>query len=146
MPSIKDMDKLNKNFKKKEYRPWSKKENETSSVSLKDNKSQLNNDTKEDELEKIWRYLYGSKKIILEYLIQNINETKNEYVVTSPITTNQLNVDSSLPENTIKASIQQLKGSSLISNYETKPGKGGFARYKISIEIYKFLVEKFSSK
>ena len=166
MPSITDFKntkKINKLFKKKEYRPWgtvSEKKSSTSSSEkirsgnnnshyteeIEGNLQILPNTSFTDaELDKTWRCLYGAKKTLLEIIINNIEENCDSYVITSAITTNQLLLESSLPVNTIKTSLQQLKHSLLISNYETKPGIGGFARYKISKDVYKYFVKKFSS-
>ena len=166
MPSITDFKntkKINKLFEKKEYRPWGtvgeKKSYTTSSEKIRseNNKSHHseeiegnlqilpNNSSTDSELDKTWRCLYGAKKTLLEIIINNIEENYDNYVITSAITTNQLLLESSLPINTIKTSLQQLKHNLLISNYETKPGIGGFARYKISKDIYKYFSKKFSS-
>jgi len=166
MPSITDLKNIkkpNKIFKKKEYRPWGeedekksalaplsevkfKNENLTSSEPIKNKVKPISKAPSIDaELEKIWRCLYGAKKTLLELIYKDIEETHDSYVITNAITTNQLILDSSLPINTIKTSLQQLKKDSLISNYETKPGKGGFARYKIYRNVYEYFIEKFSS-
>lgn len=166
MPSITDLTtirKTNKLFKKKAYRPWGdddKKNSEPDSpeitksknidvVLLKDqqNKVTVTPDSYpiDMELEKIWRCLYGAKKTLLNIILQNIEEIHDTYVITSAITTQQLMLRSSMLANTIKTSLQQLKQDSLIFNHETKPGKGGFARYKISKNVYEYFIEKFLS-
>ena len=165
MPSITDFKntkKINKLFEKKEYRPWStvgekkssppssekirSKNNSHHSEEIEENLQILpNNSPTNAELDKTWRCLYGAKKTLLEIIINNIEENYDSYVITSAITTNQLLLESSLPINTIKTSLQQLKHNLLISNYETKPGIGGFARYKISKDVYKYFSKKFSS-
>lgn len=166
MPSITDLKnikKTNKVFKKKEYRPWNSEDDKKVATSIsriiesKDEVIPISKTTKNKvetisnvnfidiELEKTWRCLYGAKKILLELILKNIEEIHDNYVITSAITTNQLISDSSLPANTIKTSLQQLKHDTLVLNYETKPGKGGFARYKISKNVYEYFIEKFSS-
>ena len=166
MPSITDFKntkKINKLFKKKEYRPWGTgSENQSTTSSSKTIKSKNNNSHSSEEnestpqtlpstcftdveLDKIWRCLYGAKKNLLEIIINNIEENYDSYVITSAITTNQLLLESSLPVNTIKTSLHQLKHNLLISNYETKPGIGGFARYRISKDVYEYFIKKFSS-
>lgn len=150
MPSITDLKnikKTNKVFKKKEYRPWSEKndvpilEIET----LKSKETLIIDTTNFVELEKIWRGLYGAKKTLLKIIFQNIEETHDNYFITKAITTSQLMTNSSLTSNTTRTTMQQLKHSGLILNYETKPGKGGFARYKIPKNVYEYLIEKYSS-
>ena len=142
MPSITDLKNTkNEVFKKKNYRPWTEKEN-TEKRNEKINISII--DT--PELEKIWRGLYGAKKNILNILLNNIEENHDNYLVTNSITTNKLVIESSLPINTIKSTLQQLKHLNIILNYENKPGKGGFARYRIPKNIYEYFINKYSSK
>ncbi len=162
MPSIKDLKshpKPNKMFKKKEYRPWDENKTNNSieeitiekkAQTLVSTEPKTKKEPKEgtpinNDLEKIWRGLYGAKKTIFEIILRNIEENHENYIVTNAITADLLSSSSSLPPNTIKATIQQLKYNLLIENYETKPGKGGVARYKISKEIYKYFGNKFSS-
>lgn len=159
MPSIidfKNIKKTNKVFKKKEYRPWGVEEelisplsktikSENKNPSPKTTKTPSCSSSTDIELDKIWRCLYGAKRTILEIIIKSIDEEHDNYVVTKAITVNQLFLTSSVPVNTIKTSLQQLKHTFLISNYETKPGRGGFARYKISKNVYQYFIEKFSS-
>ena len=138
MPSIKDLkNKKNKIFEKKDYRPWTEKGD-----SIKSNEEIIIDTT---ELEKIWRGLYGAKKIILNIILNNIEEDYNDYLVTNAITTNKLVNESSLPINTIKSALHQLKQNNIILNYENKPGKGGFARYQIPKNIYEYFINKYSS-
>ncbi|MDG1437293.1 MAG: hypothetical protein P8P83_05910 [Rickettsiaceae bacterium] len=165
MPSITDFKntkRINKLFKKKEYRPWGTVgEKQSTTSSSKTIQSENNNSlyteeiesklqilpstsSTDAELDKTWRCLYGAKKTLLEIIINNIEENCDSYVITSAITTNQLLLESALPVNTIKTSLQQLKHNLLISNYETKPGIGGFARYKISKDVYEYFIKKFS--
>jgi hypothetical protein len=150
MPSITDLkstNKKNKIFKKKEYRPWGDKnsdpilENEVVNIEKELNVNSFNS----AELEKIWRGLYGAKKIILNIILQNIEETQENILITKAITIKALLSDSSLPINTIKSALQQLKSSNLISNHETKPGKGGFARYQVPKKIYEYFTKKYTS-
>jgi len=159
MPSIDDLNgakKTNKIFKKTEYRPWAEVGGETTR-SPKDgtpkNSNKFNSESITEkcntgvgnaELEKTWRRLYGAKRALLGIIIKNIEEDHGDYVVTTAVTANELLSASSLPANTIKTSLQQLKNIPLISNHETKPGRGGFARYKIPKNIYEYLVKKLS--
>ena len=141
MPSIKDLkNKKNKIYEKKDYRPWTEKGD-----SIKSNEEININIIDTTELEKIWRGLYGAKKIILNIILNNIEEDYNDYLVTNAITTNKLVDESSLPINTIKSALHQLKQNNIILNYENKPGKGGFARYQIPKNIYEYFINKYSS-
>jgi hypothetical protein len=156
MPSItdfKNIKKTNKVFKKKEYRPWGIEEEiitppskiiKSENNNLSSKTTQIPSSSIDIELEKTWRCLYGAKRTLLEIIIKNIEEEHDSYVITKAITVNQLFLASSVPVNTIKTSLQQLKQNFLISNYETKPGRGGFARYKISKNVYEYFIKKFS--
>ena len=143
MPSITDLKNIkkpNKVFEKKEYRPWDDKND---IPILRDNPLKINEKSNVDslthvELEKVWRGLYGAKKTLLKIIVESIEERHDSYLITRVITISQLMASSSLPANTIKSALQLLKHSDLISNYETKPGKGGFARYKVSKKVYEF--------
>lgn len=152
MPSITDLKnikKTNKLFQKKEYRPWSHENKNETSITKTIEKSQkkisLQSNFTDTDLEKIWRRLYGAKKTLLEIILNNIEEKHDHFVITKAIMVSQLVTNSSLPTNTIKTSLQQLKQDMLILNYERKPGKGGFARYKIPKNIYNYFINKFSS-
>lgn len=152
MPSINELKNIKKTsnlFKKKDYRPWTestqllKKEELIEDIKIKkteyDSKIPL-------DLEKIWRHLYGAKKIILEQIINNIEEKNKDYCITYPLNTSQLEKITSLPANTIRSNFQRLKKEGLILFYERKPGVGGFARYQISYSLYNFFSEKFLIK
>ena len=149
MPSITDLKsikKTNKIFKKQEYRPWDEKDIPVSKNEPLKRDKELNVDNINSvELEKIWRGLYGAKKTLLKIILQNTEETHDGYIITKAITISQLMTNSSLPANTIKSALQLLKHSNLISNYETKPGKGGFARYKVPTKVYEYFVERYST-
>jgi len=143
---LKSIKKTNKIFKKQEYRPWDKKDIPVSKNEPLKRDKELNVDNINSvELEKIWRGLYGAKKTLLKIILQNTEETHDGYIITKAITISQLMTNSSLPANTIKSALQLLKHSDLISNYETKPGKGGFARYKVPTKVYEYFVERYST-
>lgn len=143
---LKSIKKTNKVFKKQEYRPWDEKDILISkNESLKSDKELNVDNINSVELEKIWRGLYGAKKTLLKIILQNTEEIHDGYIVTKAITISQLMTNSSLPANTIKSALQLLKNSYLILNYETKPGKGGFARYKIPTKVYEYFVERYST-
>lgn len=138
MPLISDGIK-NKNkstfFKKATYRPWDNSETDASEkkLSLVDKKKTYKKDI---AVEKLCRHLFGAKKVLLVYMLENIEETNNGMVITNNIVTSDIIKSSNLPTNTIKKSIQQLKEMSIISTYDQKPGRGGFARYFLSKEVY----------
>lgn len=159
MPSITDLKKLKKTkiFEKKEYRPWDEKsaislsQNTNNSV-LKNENLEVNTKLKDHNtdnlnsvnLEKVWRYLYGAKKVIFEQILKNIEETHEQHVITYPLTTPEIATDTLLPQNTIRSATQRLKKEGLIFFHEKKTGKGGFARYSIPLDVYKFFIKKFS--
>lgn len=157
MPSINDIKQPNKKsniFIKKDFRPWT--ENTQSSQEEesieKTQKSSITTSIKvsniEDcsSLDKIWRHLYGAKKLILEQIINSIEEKNKDYCITYPLSTKQLEEITSLPVNTIRSNLQRLKKEGIIIFYERKPGIGGFARYQISFSLHKFFTEKFLTK
>lgn len=159
MPSINDFKEAKKNsslFKKKDYRPWNEDvqlpHNKNDSKEIK--KTSKNNSKVEEiithelnslDLERIWRHLYGAKKILLEQVINNIEEKNQAYYITFSLSTKQLEKTTSLPANTIRSNFQRLKKEGLIFFYERKPGIGGFARYKIPKSLYEFFSKKFST-
>ena len=89
-------------------------------------------------LEKELRNLYGAQKIVIQYLLEQIEENNNEYLITKNISMNEFISTCNLPSNTIKGMLQKLKLKGLITTYENKPGRGGYARYKFMQEIYAF--------
>jgi hypothetical protein len=163
MPLITDL-KIKKEvatrFKKKEYRPWDIfTETEKSTVGQIDN-SEVEIVTQEQiskknilsevvfhssNLEKEWRNLYGAKKEVFIYMIKKIDERDETKVITENITLEQLTADLQLPPNTIKGALHQLKKSNLLYTEETKPGRGGYARYRILKDVFFFFETKIKN-
>lgn len=140
MPLVSDLQLNKKNkFEKKAYRPWDH------TLPIADETEILLNNEKLDEkyidLQKELRALYGAQKVIILYLLKQIDETTDHYVVTKNISMNDLISMSNIPENTIKGTLQKLKSKNLFETYENKPGRGGYARYKFTKNIYDFLFE-----
>ena len=75
-------------------------------------------------------------------MIKKIDETYETKVVTQNITLEQLVADLQLPSNTIKGALYQLKKSNLLYTEENKPGRGGYARYKIIKDVFLFFQTK----
>jgi hypothetical protein len=163
MPLISDINKdksFKKNFKKVPYRPWGNDETILQSDSPEniDNSEELVSSSVNDtetvnilsktvistalDLKKVDRSLFGAQRSIFLYLIQNIEEYLDEYVITKCITTEDLNIRCDLLPTTIKATLQKLKAKGLIDTFEKKTGRGGFARYRINSETHSFFNEQ----
>ena len=158
MPLITDLVKkkeITSKFQKKEYRPWdiSISNTEPDKSVIHDVKTDIighNNiessvndiSISSSDLEKEWRNLYGAKKEVFLYMIKKIDETYETKVVTQNITLEQLVADLQLPSNTIKGALYQLKKSNLLYTEENKPGRGGYARYKIIKDVFLFFQTK----
>ena len=157
----------NKLFQKKSYRPWDhdlqintiteniKNEEEPSFESnikiesiineeIKKNLSVLHNnpempcDLIKLNLEQELRKLYGAQKVVIQYLLKQIEEKHEKYVITMNVSMENFMLACKLPQNTIKGMLQKLKNKGLLESYENKPGRGGYARYKFKKEIYAF--------
>lgn len=150
MPLIKDLKvKTTNKFKKKSYRPW----DTIADTNLQEEKIQFVDDNKivlpsydNDELNKIWRFLSNTKQIVLKYLTEISKEENDGLILSDVLIINEVANNLSLPVNTLKASLQNLREEKLIFNYETKPGRGGFTRYSIQNDLYQYLKEKFFTK
>lgn len=105
----------------------------------------FSNQSLELNLEKELRNLYGAQRIIIKYLLNQIEETANEYVITENISMEEFVSACNLPPNTIKGMLQKLKLKKLLESYENKPGRGGYARYKFAMEIYTFFSKKLNT-
>jgi hypothetical protein len=135
MPNIQEVMSKPK-FQKISHRPWTAETFEKNT-----NRELINSDDSQDLEEKLLD-LGNSQKYIMECLIKNINTTKTEedFVLTNRISSLDIHKYTRIPINTIVRSIFLLKKASIISTFKKKPGKGGYAVYKISKEIY--LIQK----
>ncbi len=147
MPSIKDLKiKKTTKFKKQPYRPWNTIEDTSSPLEERkfvDNNVAVLNNYNDNELNKIWRFLSNSKQIVLKYLTKISREENDGLILSDILIINEVANNLSLPVNTLKASLRNLRKEKLIFNYEAKPGRGGFARYSIQKDLYQYLKEKF---
>jgi hypothetical protein len=169
MPLISDIKKdkeKSKIFKKKSYRPWD--ENELSSfhniittigesddnISLMDTDKVFIHSTtthspldnfSEQNLKKELRNLFGAQKIVMQYLLNQIEEANDEFVVTKCIVINEFSTMCKLPSNTIKSTLLKLKSKGLLETYEKKPGRGGYARYKFTQNIFTFFTKNINN-
>lgn len=95
-------------------------------------------------LEKELRHLFGAQKIIIQYLVQQIEENYEEYVITRSISTEEFTAKCNIPANTVKGMLQKLKSKKLLETHENKPGRGGYARYKFKREVYDFFLQRLN--
>lgn len=98
----------------------------------------------EVSLKKELRNLFGAQKIIMHYLIAQVEENNEEYIVTKAVTIEEFIQECKLTPNTIKGMLQKLKNKKLLETHENKPGRGGYARYKFPKEIYSFFAKNLS--
>jgi len=164
MPLIADLNnkkKINNKFEKKLYRPWDDistitHENVINNTNLSNHKQQLStinkNDSEqainhitlaisnfsEEELKKLQRTLFGAQKTLLIYLLEKKEEGFDNYIITECIYSEEVHKTLKLPLNTIKGMLQMLKKKKLIETFENKPGRGGFSRFKIAVQIYNY--------
>lgn len=152
MPHIDDVVKnKSKKFEKKAYRPWDDMLIKNENINSIDDgingdlikKTSLVNETKEDDIGKILRGLYGVQKNILQYFVKNIISKDDIFVYTKQIAIQDLLELIKAPVSSIKVSIQRLKKIELLDHHEYKPGRGGYASYKIKLEKYKLFESYF---
>ena len=96
-------------------------------------------------LKKELRNLFGAQKIIIKYLLEQIEENNNDRLITKGISMDEFTLACKLPPNTIKGMLQKLKAKKLIYTYENKPGRGGYARYNFTQEVYSFLLKNLNN-
>lgn len=103
------------------------------------------NDIDIPDLKKELRNLFGAQKIIIQYLLNQVEENDGEYFFTKAISMDEFTTISKLPPNTIKGMLQKLKNKKLLEAYENKPGRGGYARYKFNKTVYSFFIKIFNN-
>lgn len=152
---VKDKEK-SKKFEKKQYRPWdddimgssTAPEIKSEGHALKNNDKVLKTKPIEtqkllslpDNLDKINRGLYGTKKITLSFLVQNIFLEDDIYVYTKPHSFNEVSEILKTPTASLKTAVKKLKEINLIEPFEYKPGRGGYFSFKIKIEVYRYFI------
>lgn len=156
MPLISEIEKNKaKNFfKKRAYRPWDDTPNtEPSNHNNTDNsKEKLDFYKKDDslvsfseeELKKEFRQMVGAQKIIMQFLVNNIEDKNAEHVITKSITIDEFSSICQLPSNTIKSTLLKLKNKRFFVTHENKTGRGGYARYKFLLSTVNFFSKSFS--
>lgn len=160
MPKIDTLNlkKETKKFKKVAYRPWEMEEDlekgippsppvlvENFSPSDKlhtQNKVPLDNNS---DAKKALRFIHGLQKDILVFLCQNVETIEKEEVYTSPLSIQSISEFINTSRASISCSLTRLKSKGLLSPYESKTGRGGFASYKISKNIYTLIMAEDSN-
>lgn len=95
-------------------------------------------------LKKELRNLFGAQKAIIKYLLEQIEENSDDLLITKGISMNEFTLACKLPPNTIKGMLQKLKAKKLLYTYENKPGRGGYARYNFTQEVYSFFLKNLN--
>lgn len=143
-----------KKFEKVRYRPWEIEEQNNAptqerpippSQSAK-KKERINDDpnsivdnvqnSKEADIplsihNKELRSLHGVQKSIVQLLSKNIENFDSEFAYTNAFTIQDIANEIRTTKASISASILRLKKKDFIQSNETKPGRGGFASYKL---------------
>ena len=96
-------------------------------------------------LKKELRNLFGAQKTIIKYLLEQIEENNNDRLITKGISMDVFTLACKLPPNTIKGMLQKLKAKKLLHTYENKPGRGGYARYNFTQEVYSFFLKNLNN-
>jgi hypothetical protein len=148
MPTIDELKLKNKSkkFEKVAYRPWEIDVETTQNASTKVhkeehdslNQSELSPENNSD-FTKILRALFGLQRNILFYLCNKISHEDNQYAYTFAFSVHDLVQYTRSTKNSIASSLLRLKQKNLISAHENKPGRGGFASYRIKKDLCKFL-------
>lgn len=113
--------------------------NNDQDIVLVDNISELSTTyLPELNLKKELRNLFGAQKTIIKYLFEQIEEDNIDLIITKGISMDEFALTCKLPPNTIRGMLQKLKAKKLLNTYENKPGRGGYARYYFTQEVYSF--------
>lgn len=160
MPLISEIEKnkIKAPFKKRAYRPWDdapntemSKHNNTDNIKDKSESESevLKKDDNlvcfsEEELKKEFRQMFGAQKVIMQFLVNNIEDKHSEYAITKSITIDEFSSACQLPSNTIKSTLLKLKNKHFFVTHENKPGRGGYARYKFLLGTVNFFSKSFT--
>ncbi|WP_218460243.1 hypothetical protein [Rickettsia sp. TH2014] len=158
MPLISEIEKnkIKSPFKKRAYRPWDdtpntelSNHNNTDSINKKSKSTALKkNDSlmsfSEEGLKKEFRQMFGAQKVIMQFLVNNIEDKDSEYAITKSITIDEFSSACQLPSNTIKSTLLKLKNKHFFVTHENKPGRGGYARYKFLLDTVNFFSKSFT--
>lgn len=156
MPLISEIakNKIKSSFKKRAYRPWddvpnTELSNHNNNDNIKKKSDLLKKDDSlvsfsEEELKKEFRQMFGAQKVIMQFLVNNIEDKHAEYVITKSITIDEFSSACQLPSNTIKSTLLKLKNKHFFVTHENKPGRGGYARYKFLLGTVNFFATSFT--
>lgn len=147
MPRIDELqNKKQKKFNKVSYRPWDTELEDTQQPKLQDKEKQqidINREFSYIDIEDKICGLYGVQKNILIFLAKNIKTEDNTYCYTNHISHKEIMDSLHSSRACISSSLTRLKTKEFIYSVANKPGRGGFALYKIPKEICIGLREKF---
>lgn len=164
MPVITEdfLNKANKKFKKKNYRPWDLEpirestevfeNNEETIVISNENevkKSPKNNllvFKSEFEKEIFMRSLYGVQKNILSFLISSLDDDKKEECLTKPVYRSDIVNYTKSNVGTVGTSMFRLQEKGAIITHYHKKGKGSFSVFKVHKDIVEYFTELNISK
>lgn len=104
---------------------------------------QTPNTSKEFNIERFARGLYGLQRLMLQTIIENISSCEGGVAITNPLTYADLSMKVKSSPNSIKTAMYRLKEAGVIEVFEYKPGKGGYTCYKVKEVIYNFFQQYF---
>lgn len=159
MPKLEDLEfkTKSKKFKKVQYRPWEISEQQPSKEELPPPpEKNTTGDPHEIELseaavapnvegnfnlehERNLRSLHGVQKGIVLLLSNSINHSDAEYSYTKPFSIQDIANHIRTSRASIAASLLRLKQKGFVLSHETKPGRGGFASYKINSSLAQYI-------
>jgi hypothetical protein len=170
MPSINDLKvKKTKKFEKKEFRPWddlpnneplpanegldielknevkARLETQEAPVVTNNTKTELKDSDKNftaDHLRKLKRRLYGPQKLVLAFLIDNIDFKEESRIFLKPMVYVEVAEELEITLSNLKSILNKFKKDGLISLDDYKPGKGGYGCYVMDESIHSFFSDQ----
>lgn len=152
MPHIDDLIKTkSKKFEKKPYRPWDDMLTQDESLKTINEKKpdepiekiELLVEVEEENLDRFSRGLYGVQRNVFRYIVINVIKKDDDFAYTKEITIHDLLDFVKAPVPSIKVSLQRLKKLGIMYHHEYKPGRGGYASYKIKLDKYSYFESYF---
>lgn len=162
MPKLDDLTVKSKSrkFEKVQYRPWeiteqkSTNENPSPSVEVESMLKNIDKETQEKDVshtptseggdlssdhEKSLRSLHGVQRGIILFLSSSISHSDAEFSYTKAFSTQDIANHIRTSRASIAASLLRLKQKGFVHSHETKPGRGGFAAYKINKSLAQYI-------